>query len=235
MTPDFIKEKATLQELIEWDVRNWSKALDYWLAHTTQRLAGCSALELGSRNGGLSLWLALQGSRIVCSDVSMPTNRAIELHNRHAVSHLVRYESINALSIPYTMEFDVVVFKSMLGAVGRGGAKESQARAIMEIHKSLKKGGELFFAENLIGCSLHRFLRRKFVKWASDWRYVSLEEMEEFLAPFARVQYTTIGFAGVLGRTESERNIFGLLDQEIFNHIVPDGWRYITIGVAKKE
>jgi nucleoside-diphosphate-sugar epimerase len=48
-------------DFIEWDVRNWSVALDFWLAHTTQNFSTCSALELGSRNGGLSLWMGYKG------------------------------------------------------------------------------------------------------------------------------------------------------------------------------
>jgi SAM-dependent methyltransferase len=134
--------------------------LDFWLTHTTQNISTCSAVELGIRNGGLSLWLASQGARVLSSDVDLPTRTAIQLHKAHGVSHLIQYESIDATNIPYTMEFDVVLFKSMLGAVGRQGGKQLQTRAVNEIHRALKKGGELFFAENLIGSRVHQFFRK---------------------------------------------------------------------------
>jgi hypothetical protein len=36
--------------------------------------------------------------------------------------------------------------------------------------------------------------------------------MEEFLSPFSKVQYRTVGFADAFGRSERQRNILGLLD-----------------------
>src|SRR5262245_56122140 len=72
-----------LKDVIEWDVRNWSVALDFWLAHTAQNLLTRSALEIGSRNGGLSLWLALQGARVQATDIGPPTEAALKLHRIH--------------------------------------------------------------------------------------------------------------------------------------------------------
>src|SRR5206468_992574 len=97
------------------------------------------------------------------------------------------------------------------------------------MHKSLKKGGELFFAENLIGSPFHEFFRERFVKWGETWRYISVAEMEEFLAPFSNVQYRTVGFAGAFGRSEPQRNLLGFLDQTVLNHTVPENWRYIIV------
>src|SRR5438093_11928226 len=98
--------RGDLADFIEWDVRNWSAALDFWLAHTTQNLSTCSALELGSRNGGLSLWMAQQGARVLSSDVDRPTEAAVQLHRACGVSHLIQYEAIDATSIPYIRKFD---------------------------------------------------------------------------------------------------------------------------------
>jgi len=226
--------RTKLAEFIEWDVRNWSAALDFWLAHTNQNISTCSALELGSRNGGLSLWMALQGAHVVSSDINMPSDAASRLHEAHGVSHLIGYEAIDAMNIPYTMKFDVVVFKSMLGAIGRLGGKPGQALAVKEMYKALRKGGELFFAENLIGSAAHQYLRKKFVTWGNTWRYVSIAEMEEFLQPFARVQYRTFGFVGTLGRSEPQRNLLGILDKAVFNIAMPEHWKYIIVGVARK-
>src|SRR5262245_61678700 len=88
-------------EFVEWDIYNWSKALEFWLTHTRQDIANCSALEIGARNGGLSLWLALLGARVLCSDVQSPSIAALEAHHHRGVSERVRYASIDATNIPY--------------------------------------------------------------------------------------------------------------------------------------
>src|SRR5262249_26960153 len=137
---------------------------------------------------GLSLWLALQGARVLSTDIQPPTLTAMRLHAARGVSEYIQYEWMDATRIPYTMDFDVVLFKSVLGAIGRLGGRQSQAQAISEMYKALKPGGELFFAENLIGSPLHQFCRKKFVKWGNAWRYISVEEMQEFLTPFSTVQ-----------------------------------------------
>jgi SAM-dependent methyltransferase len=128
-------------------------------------------------------------------------------------------------------KFDVIVFKSMLGAIN---TRELQAKAINEMHKALKKGGELFFAENLTASSLHGFLRRKFVKWGNEWRYVTLEEMTAFLSPFSDLNTQAVGFAGTFGRTEKQRNLLGVSDRLLFDRVIPKHWKYILLGVARK-
>lgn len=228
-------ERGRAADFIEWDVRNWSYALPFWRRHSTQDLARCHALEVGARNGGLSLWLALQGASVVCSDIRPPSQKAIDGHRARGVSHLVRYEQMDAMHIPYTERFDVVLFKSVLGAVGyRGGGKAAQARAIAEMHKALKPGGELFFAENLVGSPIHMFLRQRYVRWREKWRWVSVEEMREFLQPFSQVSWGTAGFAGALGRTTLQRNILGAFDRILLDRITPARWKYIIVGVARK-
>jgi SAM-dependent methyltransferase len=229
-----MNKTAGAADFVEWDVKNWSTALDFWSRHTSQDVANCSALEVGSRNGGLSLWLALQGARVLCSDIVHPSDEAIQQHHAHGVTHLIQYATIDAAKIPYEDEFDIVIFKSLLGAVGRVAGKEGQAGALAEIHKALKKGGQLFFAENLVASPLHRFLRRRFVQWGNTWRYVSVADMEAFLSLFSQIQYCTVGFAGAFGRRETHRQLLGTLDQTLLNHIVPESWRYIIIGVATK-
>src|SRR5262245_19507116 len=99
-------------DILEWDVENWSEALEFWRRYSSQTLAGCKALEIGSRNGGLSLWLALCGARVVCSDLDGPTDVARHKHQQYGVADAVTYEAVNALDIPYRETFDIVVFKS---------------------------------------------------------------------------------------------------------------------------
>ncbi len=229
-----MKSPNNLADFVEWDVKNWGAALEFWRTHSSKELSGCSALELGCGRGGLSLWLAANGAQVVCSDLNGPREEAKIKHKQHGVSNLVSYQAIDATNIPYEEEFDVIVFKSALGGIGRLKQRELQARAMAEIHKSLKKGGELYFAENLVASPLHKFLRKSFVQWGKSWRYVSLEEMQEFLQPFGEVEYTTIGFAGTFGRTEAQRNFLGTVDRLLLDRIVPSRWRYIMAGVARK-
>jgi len=222
-----------LLNYLEWDVRNWSVALDFWLAKSTKRLSDCRVLEIGSNRGGLSLWLASQGAQVVHSDYNELKDEAVRRHQAGGVSHLIEYQTIDARDIPYTDHFDVIVFKSVLGAVGDGD-REAQKKAISEMHKALKPGGELFFAENTVASPIHMYLRRKMIKWGNWWRYVTIDEMKEFLAPFSQTDLRTIGFAGTLGRTEGQRNLLALTDKILFEHIVPDRWKYIIAGVARK-
>jgi len=137
-------------DIVEWDVPNWSVALDYWQEHTACDLPSIHALEIGSRRGGLSLWLALCGAHVLCTDIDGPSEIAAEKHFEYGVSRQVEYADLDALDIPYAEAFDVVLFKSVLGGIGRGNRKDRQCRAVAEMYRALKPGGELWFAENLV-------------------------------------------------------------------------------------
>jgi SAM-dependent methyltransferase len=222
-------------EIVEWDIENWSAALDYWRRHSRLTLSSCTALEIGSRNGGLSLWLALSGATVVCSDLEGPAESALRKHERYGVSRLITYERIDALDVPYSGAFDLVVFKSVLGGVGTGDGRERQQRAVQQMHNALKPGGELWFAENLTASPVHRALRNRYVSWGRRWRYVSPAELLEFLEPFASVTWRTTGVVGALGRSERQRTVLATLDKMFLNALVPAGWRYIAFGVARKQ
>jgi SAM-dependent methyltransferase len=226
--------RASRADIIEWDVENWSTALDYWQQHSSLTLSTCAALEIGSRHGGLSLLLALSGATVVCSDLNGPSDDAVRKHDRHGVSKLVSYERVDALHLPYRDAFDLVVFKSVLGGIGHTGQRERQRQAVAEMYKALKPGGELWFAENLVGSPVHRVLRHRFVDWASRWRYISMGELVEFLEPFAAVSCRTFGVLGAFGRSERQRTILGRMDQLVVDALVPASWRYIVAGVARK-
>lgn len=226
--------KDNLEDIIEWDIPNWSVALDYWSKNTEINPSNKNALEIGSRNGGLSLWAALKGMDVLCTDVEGPTNEAIIKHQHYKISDHIKYDCLNALTIPYIDKFDVVLFKSVLGSIGRFDNKENQSKAMAEIYKSLKKGGELWFAENLSASPIHRFFRERCVEWGDKWRYVTVEEMNEFLAIFSEIRYITLGFAGCLGRTPVQRSILGNIDRIFADKLVPQSWHYVMIGIAKK-
>lgn len=224
-------QKDELKRYVEWDVRNWSAALDFWLAHSRQNLADCKVLEVGTNFGGLTLWFASKGAEVFSTDFQGVRAEAVELHAQSGLSHLIKHEKINALDIPYTEKFDIVVFKSVIGAIDDVNL---QKKAVAEMHKALKSGGELFFAENLTASPIHKFFRRKLIKWGNSWRYLTSAEMLEFLEPFAEKSVRIHGFAGTFGRTEPQRNLLALADSYFFNKIVPKSWKYIISGVARK-
>lgn len=222
-----------LLKYVEWDVRNWSIALDFWLANSTKNLSECKVLEIGANFGGLSLWFASKGAQVVSSDFQGGQGirkEAVELHKASGLIQHIEHEAINMLDIPYTEEFDIVVFKSVIGAIND---RDLQKRAIGEMHKALKKNGELFFAENLVASPIHNFFR-KMINRGTTWRYITINEMNEFLTPFSEKSLCTIGFAGTFGRTESQKNLLALGDKIVFERIIPQKWKYIIAGVAQK-
>lgn len=223
-----------LSDVIEWDVRNWGTALAYWARHSRHRFDGCTALEIGGRNGGLSLWLALQGAEVVCSDIRGPDESAIQMHRTYGVADRISYVKLDATSMPYRACFDVIAFKSVLGGVGARGRPDRQAAAVGQMHQALKQNGELLFAENLAASPVHTYFRRRNRKWGHTWRYVTVQEMLGFLEPFSEVGYRTLGFAGAFGRTENQRRLLGALDRAFVDSLVPAAWRYIIMGVARK-
>src|SRR5215203_4523618 len=99
---------SELLKYVEWDARNWAAALDFWLAHSTKKLSECRVLEIGADYGGLSLWLAEQGAKVVCSDLYGVRKEAVERHRDFA--QLIEHRAIDAANIPYREEFDIVVF-----------------------------------------------------------------------------------------------------------------------------
>lgn len=224
---------SLLKDVVEWDIENWSRALAFWKAHAALQVPS-TCLEVGARRGGLSLWLALQGHDVVCSDLDDNSEVAAPLHRAYGVGDRIRYEAIDATAIPYENHFDAIAFKSVLGGVAWDGDASRQVAAVRAMHLALKPGGVLLFAENLKASPLHQAARRRFIRWNSIWRYVSIEEMLDYLKPFSTVEYETTGFAGLFGRSPGLANALGKADGAFFDKIVPPGGRYIMYGVARK-
>ncbi len=221
-----------LTDVFEWDILNWSQALNVWTP-VVHQLGGGKGLEIGARQGGPSLWLALHGFQMICSDVKDPQPTAQPLHQKYDVSERIQYKVINALEIPYENDFDVIIFKSVLGAIGGYGRTARIYAAVRQMYRALRPGGWLLFAENLAGSPLHRWGRKKLSPWGTTWNYISYAELPQLLAPFKEIRYETVGVIAGLGRTERQRRILGKLDR-FFDRIIPPSWRYIVIGAARK-
>lgn len=225
--------KKLITDIIQWDIKSWSKALTYWENkidwNSTQ-----DVLELGGREGGLSLWLALKGKTTVCSDLENVKTTAEPLHIKYGVNKFVKYENIDATNIPYKNHFDIIVFKSIIGGIGRNNNYEIQQKVFREIYKALKPGGKLLFAENLLASNFHQKLRKKFVNWGDSWRYISIEELKEFIKDFSSYDFKTTGVTAAFGRNEWQRGLLATIDTLILNKVCPDSWKYIIYGIAEK-
>ena len=71
-----MKSEYCLEDIIEWDINNWSSAIEYWHMHRHSEWSSMKAIEIGSRHGGLSLWAALNGMDVLCTDLKGPSNEA---------------------------------------------------------------------------------------------------------------------------------------------------------------
>jgi len=230
-----IYSKELIHDIIGWDINNWFQAIPFWESNTGQDLSKCYALEIGAENGGLSLWLALQGCRVICSNIGGVPHETRVIHKKYNVSSLIEYQDINALSIQYADTFDLIAFKSVLGGIGRHNKYELQKQSIQQMYKALKPGGELFFEENLVSTKLHMFFRKYCSAAGKDhWRYITLAELSDMMLLFSQCTYKTTGFISAFFINERMRNILSKIDQLICSHINKEAWNYIVFGIAKK-
>lgn len=220
-----------LKSYFEWDTISWSRAMNIWEKHLCSK-KDCLALEIGSRRGGLSLMLAKEYyMKVVCSDLTSPEETAQLLHAKHQTKHKIQYRSINCTQIHFPDNtFDVVVFKSVIGALS---TFEKQQIAFNEMLRVLKPGGVLLFAENLEASKLHMFLRKKFIPWNTYWRYPNLSETYIFLNKYNKVEIDTTGFFATLLRTPIFRTFLSYFDF-VFEKVISKRFRYIVYGVAEK-
>lgn len=221
-----------IKDIVEWDVYNWSQALPFW-DNSVDFCKVNDALEVGARRGGLSLWLALnQVPHIVCSDCEDNTMAAKPVHEKYGF-HSVDYTILDAGQLNSKEEYDLICFKSVLGVVGVHNHVQAQKLALDNMFQALKPGGWLVFAENLSGSFWHRALRRHFVKWGKNWRYVTLDELMKWTASYSKVEVKTVGCFGLLGRNETQRRWLGKLDA-VLAPLIPKRWNYIAFFSCQK-
>ncbi len=226
--------KPQLKDYFQWDVENWSKALALWQRALNSKTKLLKCLELGAREGGLSLWLAAEGNEVVCSDLESPESKAAPIHQRFGLRSQITYAAIDATQIPYENHFDIIILKSILGNVGGHENFERQQMAIASVHKALKTGGMLLYAENLKASKLHVVSRKLFTNWGSYWRYLTANEVESLMKPFAKNEMHTTGLLGSFGRSEKARKLLGKIDGKLFSHKSFHSYHYICYGVAVK-
>lgn len=219
-----------LKDIIQWDVSNWKKALSFWDEHY-KITPGMKVLALGEREGGLSLYFALMGCEVVCTEYREFPEETKRMHEKYGVSSKITYALVDMRVLDFPDEnFDVVVFKSVIGALN---SYDDSEKSLKGIHRVLKKGGAFMFAENATASALHRFFRRRFVKWKGDWRYIPDSEFEAWKKNYSTAFSAKKGFIASFGRTDGQRKFLGYIDS-IFSRITPKKWKYIYFGVFVK-
>jgi SAM-dependent methyltransferase len=217
-------------------VSTWSPALRMWESAIADIAQG-SALEVGAREGGLSLWLARAGFRVDCTDVANTSELAQPSHSRseHNPEILARitYRDLDATLLDVQEVYDLVVVKSVFGGIGGSHGRSATIKAVCNIHAALKPGGKLLFAENLRGSYLLRKLRRSFTSWGSRWDYMDEDEILDLMEGFSSVTTETAGIVAALGRTENQRRLLSKLDRAL-SRCTPTSWRYVCFGYATK-
>lgn len=219
-----------LTDFVQWDVQNWGKAIPFWQPYIEQVSKG-KAAAFGEREGGLSLWLALNDIDVECSDYTVFESTPLEIHEKHQISDRITYsqQDITSISFPDN-SFDFVLFKSVIGTLA---TKERQQKALDELHRILKPGGHLLFAENIEATSMHRFARKKFTNWGERWRYLKWKEMDQMLSQYSKIEKKSVGFFATFGRSEGQRKFLSKVDR-VFSPLVPKSWRYIMIAACQK-
>ena len=192
-----------------------------------------TVLAIGEREGGLSMWLAKKGLKVTCSDYNDFPETTEKMHQEYGVSDNITYNrgvDVTDLSRYPDNSFDLVVFKSVIGVLSK---KERQKIALNEMHRVLKPGGTLIFAENLIGTKLHVWLRKKFIRWNTYWRYLHLKDDMDLFADFSQKTFKTAGFLANFGRSEGQRSFLAFWDR-LNLWWIPKKWRYVLFGVLVK-
>lgn len=228
--------KEFRRDVVEWDTVNWSRAIDFWNVDGLLAAGASRVLDLGARGGGLSLLFAQRAAsndiKVVCSDLTEPSKTAGSLHQKYGVTDRISYAAVDATKISESEAYDVICFKSVLGGVGYQDNKEAQRIAIQNCYRALKPGGHLVFAENLVASPLHQALRKRFNAW-TYWRYVTVDEVQEFCRDFSKVDYRCYGFLGTFGRSVGQRDLLGRVDT-CFDRLLPERAKYIISVVAEK-
>lgn len=230
-----------INDVIEWDVYNWSHALTHW-SHTISQLSASETrvLCLGERNGGLSLWFALQGFQVICSDFNGPKQEANQLHERYGVADRIQYADINIFKIPFPDNtFDIVACKSVIGGLKldyrdkSSRTVENQKLAVEEIRRVLKPGGIFCGAENMRGSWVHMTARKLLKGDKIGWRHLRVTEIYQLFDEFTNKDFQFYGFLGSYYRHKMLNKVSSIIDK-VLSTIMPRQWLYIAFIVAKK-
>lgn len=231
-----------LQDVIGWDVRNWSRCLAYWRPWLESLDPGTAkVLVLGERNGGISLWFATLGFNVICTDRQMPGTNVHTLHQRWKIEERVSYAGADVFKLGYPDDyFDVVACKSVIGGLSltyKNAATrtlENQKLAVMEIRRVLKPTGMFLGAENLTGTGFHMLLRKTRTKRKFGWRYLKMREIRWLFEGYSDCQQESHGCLGTQWFRQDGLNALCGWADRFLSRILPSGWLYISFIRARK-
>lgn len=223
-------DKSLKRDIIQWDIKAWGNVINSW-EPILKEVQGGKAACFGEREGGLSLWFALRGLEVECTDFHLKDELPLEIHVQRGVTDKVNYskQDITSIDLPDN-SYDIVAFKSVIGALND---KDRQQKAFNELYRILKPGGYLLFAENTEATAMHRYARNKFTSWGERWRYLQWNEVPEMLSQFSETKLQAKGFWSTFGRNERQRSFLSGIDIA-FVPLTPKLWRYFVVGICKK-
>ncbi|MBI3520642.1 MAG: methyltransferase domain-containing protein [Bacteroidetes bacterium] len=224
--------KKELKDIINWDVDTWSEILPYWenqLKYFDKNNAIC--IEIGAREGGISLWMALNGFQITCSDNYYDSGEAKKLHIKYHVEKKVFYKKVDLLDWEEKGKYDVIIMKSVLGALQ---TEERIKTAIENIYNNLNEDGILLFAENAGASFLHKKFRTKFTDWGKIWYYFDETSLKKMFKSFQIIDFRFNGVSAVFANRLGLSKPFSKIDKYILNKILPNKMKYMVYGYAKK-
>ncbi|OSZ82376.1 hypothetical protein CAP35_03650 [Chitinophagaceae bacterium IBVUCB1] len=227
------------KDVIEWDVLNWSYALRVWQPVVDTFSKSSKVLAIGERNGGLSLWLAMQGFQVTCTDRVGITEHAKKIHRKYGVADNITYEAIDIVNdAPATSAYDIIIMKSVLGGLksdyGNAATRTDVVRniAIQNIYSSLKSGGVLLTADNLQGSNLVQAIRNAKGK-NQTWHYLSIDEIKTLFSIFHQTDIYTFGIIPTRFSVPIINKAVFILNT-ILKRLLPVSSSYISVIAARK-
>jgi len=228
-----------LNDIIEWDVLNWSELIPEWSPIIDKLDNDSKILAIGERNGGLSIWLALKGFNVVCTDRTGPEPYAETLHRKYGVSDKIKYDELDIVNCKWqTAQFDLIIAKSVIGGLKADNKDKKtrtfqvQQQAVSNIYGLLKPGGYFLSAENMQGSFLLKQLR-KIKKKDMGWRHFSWKEINVLYTPFTQVNTKAFGVLPTLFSNSIANRIIFVINKYILQ-ILPPSTKYISFTAARK-
>jgi len=219
-----------LKDIIQWDIEVWKNTLTVWQKFLPNN-KNLKVLCIGEREGGLSLWFALQGFEVTCSDYKLKADKSLPLHKKYESGSLnINYKQLDVLNLDLqTDAYDIIAFKSVLGGLS---TEANVIKAISELNRTLKPGGQIYFAENIKSSILHQVLRKRFTKWSSYWYYPSYSSLTNlFSSTFKKEEYCSFGFFNIFGKGPLKK-IMLFFEKRIR---MPQSLRYMALGVYRSQ
>ncbi len=229
-----------IADIIEWDILNWSQLITYWGPILKKLPPGGKILAFGERNGGLSLWLAMQGFHVECTDRVKPTDAAVEMHKRYGVADRITYGSFDVVnSLDGNNKYDLIIAKSVLGGIksdyknATTRTSETRENAIKNIYNLLKPGGYILFAENIQGSILLHQVRKLLGK-QKGWYYFNIADLNNLFKQFSNVEIKTFGVIPTTSKNKYLNRLIFSLNKYLLN-IFPPSYKYIAFIQGQKS